>query len=654
MNHKLERRLITVIPVLLFIVVTLLVNARGPYYWSENFDPEYAYLLNSLNLLTFQAPHHTDHPGTTLQELGAAVIFVRWMIDGAWGPWQPLSEAVLSRPEDYLHAISVTLQAAFCGLLWAVGIRIWRRTGSLAAALTLQAGFLVFHQTLLALTRVSPEPLLMIAALALAIPLIPMMFEQQSKDSGEEGGPAMLTGAIVGFGIVTKLTFLPLAALILVFRSWRPRLRFGAAMLVSMAVFLLPVWGELNRIFGWTLGLATHQERYGRGEAGLPNVDTLIHGVHRLSLAEPLLFPLAAAVAAVLALLFLRGRQIAGDRAPWLRRALLAGLLGIGGVVLLTAKHYAAHYSLPALALLPLLVAAVVASTRRRTGRRTLAIPMAVLVLVAAGVVHNAWRIGRWTFALRRIQHEIWAQEQLLASRPDCLAAGVYRSSLPGFALHFGNFSSDWRHIRPLEKLYPEEIHFQVFSGNFEAYGFEAKNDEIRARLAGGECVLMQGSPEGMSRVRGVRFEPLTPGERQRVYELTGVADLRPDYAPSEGTVVISAARFQEGNVAAADGALASKHRPSFAAYRLSIPEGGSRALYIRYSSGGGQPVAVRLNGGIVTESACTGITGNAATWELVGVYRFQAGENYLRLERNGEFPAISRIAVAPVEEPAA
>ena len=56
---------------------------RRPYFL--DYDPEYAYLLNSLNLLEMSVPGHFDHPGTPLQEFGALVLLVQWLAGGA-GP----------------------------------------------------------------------------------------------------------------------------------------------------------------------------------------------------------------------------------------------------------------------------------------------------------------------------------------------------------------------------------------------------------------------------------------------------------------------------------------------------------------------------------------------------------------------------------------
>jgi hypothetical protein len=70
---------ILVVPILLFCFPLILRSYHGPYYLGYNSDPAYAYLLNSLNILNGVPPGHTDHPGTTVQLLGAVGILIRWL-----------------------------------------------------------------------------------------------------------------------------------------------------------------------------------------------------------------------------------------------------------------------------------------------------------------------------------------------------------------------------------------------------------------------------------------------------------------------------------------------------------------------------------------------------------------------------------------------
>jgi hypothetical protein len=185
MRFSTARLILAVIPVGLFAASVILTREHGPYYQRNNLDPEYNYLLNSLSLLTLHAPTHNDHPGVTLQILGAAVEWLKWFGGFLLGSRQSLSESVLSQPESYLHAMNVVLNVLLSGALYWSANAVYRLSKSLSAPLVLQVTLLVYHQSFLALPRVSPEPLLMAEGLALMALLAPAVLVAQQGEGGE-------------------------------------------------------------------------------------------------------------------------------------------------------------------------------------------------------------------------------------------------------------------------------------------------------------------------------------------------------------------------------------------------------------------------------------------------------------------------------------
>src|SRR5437016_12461503 len=98
--------LLAVIPAGLFLSSIFLHAIAGSYYLSGIFDPEYVYLLNSLNLLNIQPPSHTDHPGTTLQIFGAIVILGIWLLSFVGGPCVSSDDSILIMPLAYLVKVA--------------------------------------------------------------------------------------------------------------------------------------------------------------------------------------------------------------------------------------------------------------------------------------------------------------------------------------------------------------------------------------------------------------------------------------------------------------------------------------------------------------------------------------------------------------------
>jgi len=519
-----------IVPAAALILSLLAVSARGPYYRAHNFDPEYCYLLNAVNLLTLQAPAHTDHPGTTLQELTAAVCLARWLASGVTGPWEPLDRAVLRRPELYLHTVNLVLNLLFFGTLFWAGRRIVSASGSVAVALVFQASFLLFDEILLAQTRVSPEPLLTITFLMLTGVMAPFIARPETAETNGGFRGVMLAGAVTGFGIVTKVTFLPLLLLGFAFRGRRLRLGFFFGVVTAAAVFLLPIYGQLPRVARWLWGLLTHKGRYGSGETGLPSIAVLLDNAGRLYGEEPFLFFMGAFF---LVAVILTWRRSSSDSyvgaAGHARRFLVAGLAGIALSVALTVKHYASHYALPAMLLVTLLGAifAGLALQRSRTSRLWQAGGLLFALLLTAGLGYSLQRIPKWFFALEQQNAEEARLREILASFEGCTVAGVYRSSLPVFALNFGNNFAAWRQQRVLSELYPGAVHYHDFVHRFQDFAFRNQNERVARLIESGECVLVVGERSAVEAVPGFRQEFVGEAGDQIVVRLTGVE--RPD-----------------------------------------------------------------------------------------------------------------------------
>src|SRR5262245_47286202 len=115
-------------------------HARGPRWLGYNYDPEYPYLLNGLNLVEGVAPRHTDHPGTPVQLLAAGGI---WIAHAVTRPGTSVRADVLTRPEFFLSAVGAGLLALQGLATTVLGWTVLRSTGSLAWALTAQAAPLV-------------------------------------------------------------------------------------------------------------------------------------------------------------------------------------------------------------------------------------------------------------------------------------------------------------------------------------------------------------------------------------------------------------------------------------------------------------------------------------------------------------------------------
>ncbi len=525
---------LAVIPSALFGLSVLLTHVHGPYYLRNNFDPDYIYLLNSLSLLTWHSPAHTDHPGTTLQILGAAVIFFQWMGRSVLVHAQPLSDSVLSRPEEYLRGMNLILNVLISGTLYWAARSIYRLSHSLIAALLLQATLLVYLQTFLALPRVSPEPLLIAVGLLLMVPTATMVLTGEGR---EKNGSrlAFAAGAIFGFGLITKITFAPLAALILLFPGKFNKLRFIGAAITASVVCLLPVAGRIPAMASWLTSLLVHTGQYGAGPIGIPGLNVLVVNFLSLWRDELPLFLFLGLYATLLLLLPLfkrRGIPIADGTRP----LLLAACIAIVAETLMVAKHPSTHYLLPVLVLSAFLNSALYAILPRPELNRATVRRQCLAVMVAfigIGLVRSRSSLRWWMDAARTDRQNIAEVRALADSLTGCQVIGSYRSSLELYALSFASDYSAAVHRKTLETLYPGAIHYDPFSGRFLSFSLTENREAVKQLVASGQCVLMESTPLAATVLKqflltdGIYFStlitganPLSPTEATALYRL--------------------------------------------------------------------------------------------------------------------------------------
>jgi hypothetical protein len=95
---------------------------------------------------------------------------------------------------------------------------------------------------------------------------------------------------------------------------------------------------------------------------------------------------------------------------------------------------------------------------------------------------------------------------------------------------------------------------------------------------------------------------------------------------------------------------------PNFAEYDLEVISGGLYQLALRYAAAVARPIKLIINGDPVKSDAADKVTGSwnpdTQTWMLEGVFRFKAGKNSIRLERQKPFPHFDKLLIVPARRP--
>ena len=229
-------------------------------------DPAYQYLFSGVDILQGNAPVHTDHPGTPLQSLIAALIVICWMLFSATGVTRVgLFEAVLDKPEYFLLSTSLVLLALTGYVLYRLGLQIYRFTASRALAFGCQTTPLLYPMTVPNIVFPTPEALLISVSLALVTVLAPLVLSNHNVNPSSRKSIAMWAGILCGLGLAIKVTFAPLFSLLFLIRSPSLILRAFLFSLLAWLCGVVPILSRLGDMFRWFFKVISHSGMHGQG-----------------------------------------------------------------------------------------------------------------------------------------------------------------------------------------------------------------------------------------------------------------------------------------------------------------------------------------------------------------------------------------------------
>jgi hypothetical protein len=528
---------VVILPIAYVIIYLLVGSKRGPYYWTPNQDPDYAYLLNSLVLALFKVPTHTDHPGTPLQALGAIVLWVSYLVQLPFNPAlkKNLADEVLTNPELYLHLFNDALLFLTACSLVAVGWVTLQLTRNLLLTLILQITPLLMFRTFLGEepSRVAPDVLVVCISQLMVLVLVRYLYaEHGNSENGERSRHFIISlGAVLGLGMATKVTLLPMALFLLLPQGWRRKaLALGVA-IVAFVLATLPIITRYGRTLRWMTDLATHTGPYGGGEVGL--VDTSSLGdkaqqlfTHNLVFFTILLIATAASIGFALVWL-LQGERLRGDclqddslqddslqnfsrsssfRPDFRKVYFLLALttLVTWGQVLLTLKQQPqSRYLNPAAGLMGFLVFVLIHACwivlpmaigrSMNIAKLKQAIPAIVLALCVAVCIQQIdYSANKIASGANRRLRELTKIETFLQQDEykSCTRVVSRRASTPESALKFGDFWAGRKLKSQLINLFPDPVFYIDEAKGYETYTQPVSFAELQEKGKG--CVLLQ------------------------------------------------------------------------------------------------------------------------------------------------------------------
>ncbi|MBK6962621.1 MAG: hypothetical protein IPH20_01460 [Bacteroidales bacterium] len=478
-----------IIPVILFLTSLDTIQSRNKSWYAGGYDPEYAYLFNSLNMATFKLAGHIDHPGTTMQVAGGIVLKVAWNLDPRG---EDMATAVLSDPEHYIRILNIATAVIGSLALLLLGWFLTYATGILWIGIILQltpfiSGFLLFN----GFTRVTQEVMQMSAAFAMAAMALHWYFNE-NRDA--KTNYTLWFAIIAGFGLASKIIFFPLLIIpFILVKGWKKKVVFILLSILFFVVFTLPVVKMYPAMYKWIYNLFVHSGQYGSGSEGVIDSSKYVGELFNLFKVNPYLFGvflLSIAVALVFPFIRIVKKHCPDPPAVQL---LLAVIAAEAFGYLLIAKQPKAAYLLPyesVAAVNVILILHLGLSLIRGRSLRYWIFGLITLVLAFAGIKSGIARKEQlygtdfnWEF------EEAWGAATGSNQKQAVVFTNPGASPMAG--LFFGNAYSHNRYLSRLQNIYPDYYILDAYNNRIIHWGGDPiTTDELFRKYSGNLLIL--------------------------------------------------------------------------------------------------------------------------------------------------------------------
>ncbi len=519
MNKRLLIALLCLIP-LAFLLIGLKFD-RTKY----GTDPESAYLMNGLNIATGKAVGHFDNPGTTVQVYSSVVLqithFLRFSdLD--------LQTDVLQNSEYYIEVLRKCLIIFNAGILLLLGITVFLLLQNFWAALLLQAAPFMSVTLIEELyTKVAPEPLLFSSVAILII----MMIKYYTSAAPDSKKYAWFFGLLSGFGLATKMTFLPILIIpFIILNGNRNKWLYAFAVIPSFILFTLPAAKGYLHMANWFLNLGTHTGTYGQGSAGI--IDPVQYFNSLVLIAKnniALVTVLAIGIVALFVIRFAFADYKEGKSRKEFYM-LSSVLVAIAGSILMVAKHYHSnHYLFPALSLsgFALVLVYLLVNRNLKAQKKPLlrfSLPATFVLIVAFSLTN----IPTLTLAYKGYRMSNQSTDETLAlldrDYKDYVKVYYYPVSFNEFSsLRWGNTYSRLYSSAKLMELFPDGLFYNAWEKQFQFWDANIAIEDLVEKY-GGKLLLVGGPRTGEEYKKvteaGLKLSKLFEGRVQVVYEI--------------------------------------------------------------------------------------------------------------------------------------
>ena len=456
-----KKKLIAILLLLLIPALLTLyrLNVDKPHYSS---DPDYAYMMNGLNICIFQLPFYSDHPGVPLTIFNAVFLYPVYLFSGHGNG---LQFDFFSNPVYYelrLHNILfvIVLISSFI-----FGYILWRKTGNIGLALVLQGiPFYYFISVDVIATRNMPETIFPVIFLAFIVDVVYLIVNPAHRKA------LMLLPILSGFALSVKIILFPflLIPLFLYCKSYKDFIYFCLNTVLSFIVFTLPIIKQFPHMAYWFFKLFIHSGYYGHGAFSIINPNSYFSNIKSIITSNQLLlycFIISVAFAIVLPFIRKKFHDFLSQNLTRLFYVVffthLINLLILAKSFDIGKDYYLITYSVLDFSCIIFILIGI--GKYLSSGLRNIFAFSFILIVLAI----NFNKYIEWLKGWEMTKHEMLEVDNFIADHSNSFF--VYNN---GYSLNkmnsllFGQAFSKI-HAKMLKSVYPDALFFNLISGEF-------------------------------------------------------------------------------------------------------------------------------------------------------------------------------------------
>jgi len=248
--------------ILIFFLFSLTLLVEKIPFFASDVDPEYAYLVNGINILGGITPGHADHPGATLQiVLAIFFIFFNTIIK----PFTLSNYKIhlVENPESYAVGYSVLLLLVVSLISYLIIKKFVDSEKALLFSFYPPALLLALSGEVGMLVRLNPESLLIVISITLV--LVILSIKEISEYRIIKYKKIFILSFLLAAGIATKITFIPMMIIVIFVRGLKQKIFLITSSFLIFILLILPL--RLMLSVTWFFNIFINSGRWGEDRA---------------------------------------------------------------------------------------------------------------------------------------------------------------------------------------------------------------------------------------------------------------------------------------------------------------------------------------------------------------------------------------------------